>query len=106
MINNLVSTIHGLGLVQGAASITTPFEGIKGALQTIATQVSNIAPWVALLCMVVIGVMWMSGQRMSQIAKSWLGRVVIGIGIVAMAVFIVPWLYSIFGSSASVSLTK
>lgn len=106
MINNLISTIHGLGLVQGAESITTPFDRGQVALQTVATAVSKIAPWAALLCLAIIGVMWMSGQRMSQIAKGWLGRVVIGIGIVAMAVIIVPWLFSIFGSSATVSLSK
>ncbi len=107
MLNNFIqsATVKGLGIAAGAdANIAEPFSKVQSAIQSVAKQVSNIAPYVALLCFVIIGVIWMSGQRGSQLAKSWAGKVITGIAIVVLAVLIINWLVSIFGGTSNVSL--
>lgn len=107
MLNNFIqsATIKGLGIAAGAdANIATPFAKAQAAIQSVAKEVSNIAPYVALLCFVIIGVMWMSGQRGSQLAKSWAGKVITGIAIVVLAVLLVNWVVSIFGGTSNVSI--
>ncbi|WP_301052045.1 MULTISPECIES: TrbC/VirB2 family protein [Lactobacillus] len=107
MLNNFIqsATVKGLGIVAGAdANIATPFEKVQAALKSLATQITNLTPWIALLCAVVIGVMWMSGQRGSQLAKSWAGKVITGIAIVVLAALIINWVVSIFGGTSSVSI--
>ncbi|WP_279037447.1 TrbC/VirB2 family protein [Lactobacillus taiwanensis] len=109
MLNNFIqsATIKGLGIVAGAdanANIATPFAKAQAAIQSVAKEVSNIAPYVALLCFVIIGVMWMSGQRGSQLAKSWVGKVITGIAIVVLAVLLVNWVVSIFGGTSNVNI--
>lgn len=109
MLNNFIqsATVKGLGIVAGAdanANIATPFEKVQAALKSLATQITNLTPWIALLCAVVIGVMWMSGQRGSQLAKSWAGKVITGIAIVILAALIINWVVSIFGGTSNVSI--
>lgn len=107
MLNNFIqsATVKGLGIVAGAdANIATPFEKVQSAIKSLATQITNLTPWIALLCAVVIGVMWMSGQRGSQLAKSWAGKVITGIAIVVLAALIINWVVSVFGGSSNVSI--
>lgn len=107
MLNNFIqsATVKGFGIVAGAdANIAAPFEKVKSAIKSLATQITNLTPWIALLCAVVIGVMWMSGQRGSQLAKSWAGKVITGIAIVVLAALIINWVVSVFGGSSNVSI--
>lgn len=107
MLNNFIqsATVKGLGIVAGAdANIAAPFEKVQTAIKSLATQITNLTPWIALLCAVVIGVMWMSGQRGSQLAKSWAGKVITGIAIVVLAALIINWVVSVFGGSSNVSI--
>lgn len=107
MLNNFIqsATVKGLGIAAGAdANIATPFAKVQAAIQSVAKEVSNIAPYVGLLCFVIIGVMWMSGQRGSQLAKSWAAKVITGIAIVVLAVLLVNWFVSIFGGTSNVSI--
>lgn len=107
MLNNFIqsATVKGLGIAAGAdADISAPFLKVQAAIQSVAKELSNIAPYIALLCFVIIGVMWMSGQRGSQLAKGWAGKVITGIAIVVLAVLIINWLVSIFGGTSNVSI--
>lgn len=109
MLNNFIqsATIKGLGIAAGAdadANIAAPFEKVQTAIKSLATQITNLTPWIALLCAVVIGVMWMSGQRGSQVAKSWASKVITGIAIVVLAAVIINWVVATFGGSSNVSI--
>ncbi len=77
----------------------TLWENLKSGLEKITTGVRSISVAAFILAIVIAGVAWIIGGRSAEFAKSTLGRVLIGVAVVSLAVTIVSTLAATFGGS-------
>lgn len=97
----LSKLVLGADAPQGSGGIAAPFSRIKSAIDVIASNLKYIFPSVAILMFIVAGIAWMTGRKGGEFAKSLIGKVVIGIGVICLAATFVTWFGSIFGGGSS-----
>lgn len=75
------------------------FENIRKFAASLNGKITAAAWAIFALAIVVAGVCWVIGGQTAQFAKSTLGRVIIGIALVALATALVGTIASVFGKS-------
>ncbi|RMC38122.1 MULTISPECIES: TrbC/VirB2 family protein [unclassified Lactobacillus] len=50
----------------------------------------------AVVVVIIVGMLFMGGGRLAQLAKAHLGNVIIGVVLIAVATVLVPWVMGIF----------
>ncbi len=77
------------------------FENIRKFATGINSKLTGAAWAIFALAVVIAGVCWVIGGQTAQFAKSTLGRVIIGVALVALATALVGTIASVFGKSAT-----
>jgi len=54
------------------------FSSVKGAIQTWTEKIQNITLAIIVLCVVIVGVMFLFGEGPSRTAKKWLMYIIVG----------------------------
>ena len=80
---------------------TGVFKKIYDFADETKTNITKVAWAVFILAIVIAGVCWVAGGQNAQFAKSTLGRVIIGVALVALATALVTTLASVFGGNAN-----
>lgn len=83
------------------AADTQVFSRIGSFANKMTTNITKVAWTVFILAIVIAGICWVAGGQTAQFAKSTLGRVIIGIALVALATAVVTTLASLFGGDAT-----
>lgn len=78
---------------------TKVFSRIGSFANKMTTNITRVAWTVFILAIVIAGICWVAGGQTAQFAKSTLGRVIIGIALVALATATVTTLASLFGGN-------
>lgn len=105
MLSNLILSSHPVNtlnnlLLAGNSAINVFDRIAKGAAQ-LGTY-AKAASWaIFVLAVVIAGIAWVIGGQGANFAKSTLGRVVVGVGIVSLAVAIITTLSDTFGGGSS-----
>lgn len=74
---------------------------IGKGMNSLRSNVTKIAWATFAVAVVIAGVLWIVGGQTAQMAKSTLGRVIIGVALVALATAIITSLASMLGGKAS-----
>lgn len=97
---NLLTNMMMLKAAKGNDS-TQVFEKIGKFANSMAGNITKVAWTVFILAIVIAGICWVVGGQTAQFAKSTMGRVIIGIALVALATAVVTTLASLFGGNAN-----
>lgn len=77
------------------------FENIGKAAGTFGSGLRGIAWTIFAVAVIICGVAWVIGGRGAEFAKSTLGRVVVGVGVVALATAIISTLAQMYGGGGA-----
>ncbi|RHW55093.1 TrbC/VirB2 family protein [Lactobacillus bombicola] len=85
-------------LFLAAASKGTPdFIGkLSNVFTNLAPSFKTLGGIVAIVAVIIVGILFMGGGRLAQMAKAHLGNVIIGVALIAVASVLVPWVMGIF----------
>ena len=73
-----------------------PFAKGQSAAQSITENLRNLAPYIFVVCFVIVGIMFSLGDTAQRKAMGWLPKIVAGIAIVAGAASLVLWISGLF----------
>lgn len=85
-----------MNLMRTVLMDTTIVDNGVTALEAIAEQITKFATPLSIVTLVICGLIMMMGKEMSQVAKDWIRRIIIGMVVVLCASSAVTWISTTF----------